>query len=80
MDIKKLFRRIKVKLQPEAAYDILDYYNGPCPNCGQHIGTDIRMNVLTLRRSAICGACGANVYVDIQKQQKGGCGCGKSTS
>jgi len=43
------------------------YYNGSCPVCSQHIGTDVFKDRLTQAYYCFCGACGREIYEHIDQ-------------
>ena len=53
---RKVLKRIK------AGVAVAGYYNGSCPVCGVHIGTDVLRDKLTQAFYCFCGACGREIY------------------
>lgn len=56
--LKHLKERITGRVK---AARIVGYYNGACPLCDVHIGTDIIQDWKG-KRSARCGACGREIF------------------
>ena len=51
-------------------YKVVGYWNGVCPRCGEHIGIDIKRNLLTTMLTARCAACGAEIYDLIKEPEE----------
>ena len=67
--MSRLWKKLKTILPGRAAQArIIGYYNGSCPLCDVHIGTDVTTDILG-RRSARCGACGREIYRLLIKRE-----------
>ena len=56
--LKQKLRMRKGQPTPIIHKRLRDYWNGMCPNCGEHIGINIIQHRLTKKKFGICGSCG----------------------
>ena len=79
MSLRKIWNRIKgVKEKAEEVVVIpsperVGYFNGLCPNCGEHIGTYLWKRYYgRVRReskmSVVCGVCGSEIYEQVKEK------------
>ncbi len=63
---RKTFKRT------HAGIMLAGYYNGKCPVCDTHIGTDIYKDKITQQFYSFCGNCKREIYplLDQSKVQK----------
>ena len=52
----------KVLKRKRAGVLLVGYYNGGCPVCSAHIGTDVWKDKLTQEFYCFCGACNREIY------------------
>lgn len=45
------------------------YFNGSCPVCEQHIGTDVFRDRLTQQFYCFCGSCGREIFQIINHKE-----------
>lgn len=53
----------------KAGVMLVGYFNGSCPVCAAHIGTDVFKDRLTQEHYCFCGACGREIYQFIDHTQ-----------
>lgn len=46
----------------KAGVKLAGYFNGFCPYCGEHIGSDVYLDLLTRQLYCFCGACDRDVF------------------
>jgi len=61
--LKKKLGIVKEKTEQHTPYVKVGCFNGVCPQCGQHIVTDVKENVMTKSKSAICGVCESEIFL-----------------
>ena len=64
--IKLWLQRRILKLE-KAGVKLAGYFNGSCPVCDVHIGTDVYKDQLTDQFLCFCGACGREIYQHIDQ-------------
>jgi len=52
----------KILKRKRAAIVLAGYFNGTCPVCDVHIGTDVFRDKLTQAFYCFCGACGREIF------------------
>jgi len=51
----------------KAGVVLAGYFNGSCPVCEAHIGTNVFKDKLTQAYYCFCGACGREIYEHIDQ-------------
>jgi len=51
----------------KAGVTLAGYYNGPCPVCEAHIGTDVFKDRLTQAFYCFCGACNREIFQHVDQ-------------
>ena len=59
----------KVLKRKRAGVILAGYYNGGCPVCEAHIGTDVWKDKLTQEFYCFCGACSREIYRLLLKRE-----------
>ena len=57
----------KVLKRKKAGVVLAGYFNGSCPVCDVHIGTDIFRDKLTQIFYCFCGACGREIFQHVDQ-------------
>lgn len=61
--MRKVFKR------KTAGVLLAGYYNGNCPVCNTHIGTDIHKDKVTQQFYCFCGHCNREIYPLLDKSK-----------
>lgn len=61
--LRKVFKRKK------AGIILAGYFNGLCPVCESHIGTDIFKDKVTQQHYAFCGHCGREIFGQLDQKK-----------
>jgi len=59
--LRKLFKRKSVLLI------LVGYFNGLCPVCNEHIGTDVFKDKVSHQLYIFCGHCNREIYDQLDK-------------
>ena len=51
-------------------FTVIEYWNGECPVCGEHVGIDIKENQLNRTKTARCAECDSEIYRLIKEATK----------
>jgi len=65
LKLKGLWIARKALKRKKAGVSLAGYFNGFCPVCEAHIGTNVFKDRLTQAYYCFCGACGREIYQHI---------------